>query len=88
MVAETFVYKRAYGVRAIAFQGESWGLRKAKLWISQSLEDLESKLMDPGINYNGKEYKKEYTHTHTYIYESVKVLVSQSCLRLCDPMDP
>ena len=46
MVAETFVYKRAYGVRAIAFQGESWGLRKAKLWISQSLEDLESKLME------------------------------------------
>lgn len=46
MVVETFVYKRAYGVRAIAFQGESWGPRKEKLWISQSLEDLESKLIE------------------------------------------
>ena len=46
MVVETFAYKRAYGVKAIAFQGESWGLRKERLWIPQSLQHLESKLME------------------------------------------
>ncbi|CAI9168991.1 unnamed protein product [Rangifer tarandus platyrhynchus] len=77
----------AYAAEVSLFVGSGTGLRPAGscFWVRREVEILYIVKEQAGVTYKGRESGKE--HIYNIYVKKVKVLVTQTCPTLCNPMD-